>query len=363
MYIQLFVDNEKFLYEVSSFEELRARTLEHLGPLLSSTSLRLVYRVPLSPHSTDTSVVPVNSEVDFQVSIQVWDDSIRPLQLSRQEPLLPTYEAMVDAAVPIASPVAQSAIAAINKSVRKRTPALSASADGDSLSSISTHAPSSFITPKKSSRAPAPTSDTPESAVVVIPEPVAATSKNGFIDTDWYRSHDKANTLLSSFQPSSPQECPTIRITLRAGQASARVRFDPYNRPDINELRTVAQAELLRRLSSGEKEAIMEGTSSGTIKFLLYVNTPSTPVDIDVEDNADVAFVCDEIKKFGNDYSVQLICEWIDSTEVPCAREEIRLVETDLVEVVLPPRSALTFNLAHTPKREHHEPKSVLPDD
>jgi hypothetical protein len=338
MYVQLLAGGQRFLYDVGNLAELKAHALDHLRTLLpSAADIQIFYRVPVATHG-DATVVLVNSESDFQVGLQVWNDSIRPLQLARQEPLLASFEA-------------------VPSSVEPNPPA----------TTTASAAPSSYVTPKKkSTRAPAP--DTTADVSSILPDTpqqlqqsvgAAGQGTVAVVGTDWYHSREKASTLLSSFAPESPTDPPTIRITLRAGQASSRIRFDPYNRPDVNELRQVVQSELLRRLAPEERDRIVAGTSNCTIKFLMYVNTPAAPVDVDVEDNTDVTFVCDEIKKYGNDYSVQLMCEWVDATEVPCAREDVRLVETDLVEVVLPPRSALTFNLAHTPKREHHEVKGI----
>lgn len=335
MYVQLLVGGQRFLYDVGNLVELKTHALEHLRTLFpAAVDMQILYRVPVATHG-DATVVYVNSESDFQVGLQVWNDSIRPLQLARQEPLLAAFEALASSGAP------QTVI----------SPLPPATGSG---------APSSFVTPKKkSTRAPAPDNSTADVSSILPSTPQQVQQQPTAIGTDWYHSREKASNLLSSFAPESPTDPPTIRITLRAGQASSRIRFDPYNRPDVNDLRQMVQSELLRRLTSAEQEQILSGMSNSTVKFLMYVNTPAAPVDIDVEDDTDVTFVCDEIKKYGNDYSVQLMCEWVDATEVPCAREDVRLVETDLVEVVLPPRSALTFNLAHTPKREHHEVKGI----
>lgn len=356
--LALCISDGQLLYDVSSLAELRSRAAVHFL-MKPSQQLKLSYREP--EVSSGGSVVGFNdvevkNETDFSAAIRVWDVRIRPVQLQRREALLPTFFATV---VDVFNPPTISAATAIKK---QRAPAMNKALNPNESVQEDQSTATVLLSPVR----PLAGDDTSMVGNVVYASKVAPP----VVDTDWYKSHQFALQLLGSFQQSDPEDPPSIRVTLRGGQCSCRVPFNAYNRPDSDVLKNSVQAALLQRLSPADQKRITSGMADGTLQFLMYATTPSSDVDIDVDDNADVALLCEEIKALNrdrdvpDDFSVQLVAEWVELADVPQVRTEPRFVSTDLVdEVVLPPRSALSVNLAHTPKRERHEIKSFAPDD
>lgn len=359
--VQLCVDGSGLLYEVSGFEDLKRRAGVHFPWLAGNDALALSYTDP-----NDASNVLVSNERDFAKALVVWDQQIRHLQLQRREPILPTFSV-------VRSPPAGSSV--LPTGGKKRAPP--SETPGERLKSApppaGSDAPPSL---SESDSSQTPNMKTVENSAALPATSIIATST---VSTDWYHSHEVAQSLLANFKKFDPIEPPSIRATLRGGQASCRVPFDPFYRPDVGELKLRVQSALMRVLPPAEQDRLHAAVGDGSVKFLLYASTPSAPVDLDVDDNTDIAVICDEIKRINrdrdvyDDFSVQLIAEWVSCDELPEVCDDPRLFSGDdarlptqsmlLEEVLLPPRSALSVNLAHTPKRERHVPIAFEPDD
>jgi hypothetical protein len=195
--------------------------------------------------------------------------------------------------------------------------------------------------------APSPTSAEPEPNGPPKVEPLKPLYTSS---SDPYANHSTAQQLLQSFRPSDPEPPSSLRAILRDGVASALVPFNAYNPPGVERLYKLVQMALSPKII-----AMSDAVDPASVKWLVSATSPHSDNDVDLDDDNDVMFVGNLVKKYG-ELEVQLIVDLVNAdTGSPhryrAAPESTILnamehgyVEPEYVE-------NLQVNLVHTPQK------------
>ena len=288
------------MFDVRNFIELQATVTPLFSMFLSNgqgstMSVLFEYMYTISSSSSAERTCYITNEAEFQDFLKHWEQLIRPVQVLRGEPILPT----------------------LHVSCRKNSNTGSAGATSSAIKKCS-RAPPSNNSNTNSQSAPSEsdldngryggarkstgplTGEEDGSATIsqrgpsnynngvsgdLVGAPSTASSQ-----TDWYNSREVARQLLASFHPSisttagsanpmtlsvsaQPKSVaelnidaavaaaqrtivyeiegrrskPTLRVTVRGGEGSFLVPFDPFCRPDFDEWKALIRNEMISR--------------------------------------------------------------------------------------------------------------------